>query len=147
MEITITVPDLKCTRCSAVAPLEPHLLYLRGQAPKKFHQALSDITRERSDASAKDTAERTWEVFTAELPAGWSRGPSDSDLCVECTAKWLEAGREFMVPPPPPIVEELAEETPIEVVEPEVPEKGVVSAHHLPTTRGPKYVAKQIVRR
>jgi hypothetical protein len=106
MQITITVPELACTRCAVTAPLQPHIVYRKGPVPALLRAAFSDVMKECVVATAVDDAGREWGVLTNSKPAGWVEGPQASDLCAECGALWLDASKAFLVPPPAPIVVE-----------------------------------------
>jgi hypothetical protein len=98
MKITVEVPELKCTRCATTTPIQPHLLYFKGQVPEQMREAFSDVLKERPDVSALDSAGHHWGVLADEKPLGWVKGPLASDLCAACGAAWLAAGKAFLVP-------------------------------------------------
>jgi hypothetical protein len=117
MQITITVPELTCTRCATTAPIHPHLVYLKSQVPEQLRGAFSDLLKEPVATTAVDDSARVWSVLTNDKPVGWIVGPQASDLCETCGALWLEASKAFLVmPPPPPIVVEEPVSEPLEGV-------------------------------
>jgi hypothetical protein len=107
MQITIDVPEMKCTKCDNTAAVQPHMLFFKGQAPAQFREALTPLMRGRTDANATDSNGEVWGVLADDKPVGWVKGPQDSDLCAECGAAWLEAGKAFLAPAPivVPVVE------------------------------------------
>jgi hypothetical protein len=112
MKITIEVPEMKCAKCDATAPIQPHLLSFKGTVPPQLREALSAVMKERSDVTAADDNGGSWSVMADNKPAGWTKGPSSVDLCTSCTALWAEAGKAFLTPPPAPV--ELPEEPEVE---------------------------------
>jgi hypothetical protein len=106
MKITIEVPEMQCTKCSTTAAIRPVFLYVKGGIPPQFRGMLSDVVKELADVSASDDHGFTWEGFSDDKPAGWTKGPEQSVLCASCTALWGAAVKAFLVPlPPPPAVE------------------------------------------
>jgi len=101
MKITIEVPELPCAKCAVTAPIQPVFLYVKGIVPPQFRDMLTTAVKERADVHAADDAGRTWETFSDDKPAGWTKGPAQSDLCPSCTALWLETGKAFLAPPEP----------------------------------------------
>lgn len=104
--ITITVPEMKCARCSQSAPIQPRLLYLQSQVTPELREVFTVVLKERPETSVTDSDGRPWKVVADTKPLGWVKGPNDKDLCAACGVLWAEASKAFMVPPPEPVVEE-----------------------------------------
>jgi hypothetical protein len=110
MKITLEIPSLTCSRCSAEAPVRPQVLYPNAPIDPAFSAPLSEMYRIRPDAEtvALDDAGQSWRVILASRPIGWTDLPTGEKgaLCGDCSAAWHNATKAFMVPPPPPVVEE-----------------------------------------
>lgn len=107
MQITIDVPEMKCTKCDNTAAVQPHLLFFKGQPPAQFREVFTPLMKGRTDANATDSNGEIWGVLADDKPASWVKGPQDSDLCAECGALWNDAGKAFLAPAPVvvPVVE------------------------------------------
>jgi hypothetical protein len=108
MQITIDVPEMKCAKCDTVAAVQPHMIFSKShQPPAAFREAFTPLMKAHTDATATDDLGNVWGVLADDKPAGWLKGPQDSDLCTECGAAWLEAGKAFLAPAPVavPVVE------------------------------------------
>ncbi len=99
MQITIDVPELRCARCSATAPVQAHLLYCRDRAPQQLRDALQAVTTASPDTAAVDSTGKAWEIVTADTPSGWVRGPHGRNLCASCGALWAVEQRAFLKRP------------------------------------------------
>ena len=102
MKITIEVPEMKCTKCDTTAPVQAHMLFSKSQPPAQFREAFTPLMKGHTDATASDSNGEVWGVLADDKPAGWMKGPQDSDLCAPCGALWIEAGRAFLAPPESP---------------------------------------------
>ena len=99
MQITIDVPEMKCTKCDTAAAVQPHMIFSKShQPPAAFREAFTPLMKAHTDATATDDLGTVWGVLADDKPAGWLKGPQDSDLCPECGALWLEAGKAFLTP-------------------------------------------------
>jgi hypothetical protein len=110
MKITIEVPEMKCAKCDTTAPVQAHMLFSKSQPPAAFREAFTPLMKGHTDASATDDAGQVWGVLADDKPAGWMKGPQDSNLCAPCGALWLEAGKVFLTPPAPEPEDELVDE-------------------------------------
>lgn len=118
MQITVTVPSVKCSRCGLEAPLQPKSVRADAPAsPKGLEQF-----------SAVDDAGGVWRVAVAERPVDWVAGPTggsdiNEGLCKPCGDAWVLAGKQFLSPPPPvvepvvvaPVAAPVVIEAPVEV--------------------------------
>jgi hypothetical protein len=111
MKITLEIPSLACSRCSAEAPVRPQVLYPNAPIDPAFSSPLSEMYRIRPDAEvvALDDAGQSWRVILASRPIGWTDLPTGEKgtLCGDCSAAWHNTTKAFMIPPPPPVVEAL----------------------------------------
>lgn len=147
MKITIDVPPIVCSRCSAEAHAQPQVVYPNAPIDPVFAAPMSEILRVRSriECPAVDDSGQAWQVILTSLPTGWmSIPPKKNILCTECVAAWNENVEAFMIPPPPPVVElpvdaesvdAGVEELPFD--EPEPQAQPTVTQSHAPTSLNP----------
>lgn len=91
MRITIDTPDITCTRCGEVEPVQPHILKLARLGPGGS----------RPEFSVTDSSGSAWLVQSADRPKGWTAGPAGGadltkGLCPTCSIELKLVTESFM---------------------------------------------------